>query len=237
VRTWTAQPPCSPRAIQNVTFKRNFLILRFAHETAICRNPHNSAVPRLRRLVAGLSPLRPGFVYVGFVVDKVALGQVFPPSTSVFPCQFHSTGAPLQGTTKKKKLIIFITGLHNKPQGCGASVTSAAGPFTKKNSHNSSNWYFCITIQLGYKHIFCQNVVSTDNCFLYFRKNITCLRVGLLRIGQVRSVSYKTVCRWVTTNCCFHWRFHVRSHSVWTDVPEDREATKPLSYIIVWAGH
>jgi hypothetical protein len=37
-------------------------------------------VPLLRRLVAGLSPQRPGFtpgsVYVGFVVDKVALGQV-----------------------------------------------------------------------------------------------------------------------------------------------------------------
>jgi hypothetical protein len=30
----------------------------------------------------------------------------------------------------RKKLIIFITGLHNKPQGCGASVASAAGPFT-----------------------------------------------------------------------------------------------------------
>jgi hypothetical protein len=31
---------------------------------------------------------------------------------------------------KRKKLFIFITGLHNKPQGCGASVASAAGPFT-----------------------------------------------------------------------------------------------------------
>jgi hypothetical protein len=31
-----------------------------------------------------------------------------------------------------EKLMIFITGLHNKPQGCGASVASAAGPFTKK---------------------------------------------------------------------------------------------------------
>jgi hypothetical protein len=31
----------------------------------------------------------------------------------------------------EKTLIIFITGLHNKPQGCGASVASAAGPFTK----------------------------------------------------------------------------------------------------------
>jgi hypothetical protein len=35
-------------------------------------------------------------------------------------------------TKKTKKLIIFITGLHNKPQGCGASVTSAAGPL---NTH------------------------------------------------------------------------------------------------------
>jgi hypothetical protein len=48
----------------------------------------------------------------------------FSPSTSVFPCQFHSTGAPLLGK-----------GLHNKPQGCGASVASTAKPFstTKKN--------------------------------------------------------------------------------------------------------
>jgi hypothetical protein len=39
------------------------------------------AVPWLRRLAAGLSPRRPGFdprsVHVGFVVDKVVLGQVF----------------------------------------------------------------------------------------------------------------------------------------------------------------
>jgi hypothetical protein len=39
------------------------------------------AVPWLRSLVVGLSPRRPGFtpgsIHVGFVVDKVALGQVF----------------------------------------------------------------------------------------------------------------------------------------------------------------
>ena len=39
------------------------------------------AVPWLRRLVAGLPPRRPGFdpgsVHVGFVVNKVTLGQVF----------------------------------------------------------------------------------------------------------------------------------------------------------------
>jgi hypothetical protein len=33
---------------------------------------------------------------------------------------------------KRKKLMIFITGLHNKPQGCGASVASAAGHCTQK---------------------------------------------------------------------------------------------------------
>ena len=47
----------------------------------------------------------PGSVHVGFVVDKVALGQVFP-------CQFHSTGAPLNG--KSEKNFIFTTVLHNK---------------------------------------------------------------------------------------------------------------------------
>jgi hypothetical protein len=40
------------------------------------------AVPWLRQLVAGLSSRSPGFVsgsiHVGFMVDKVALGQVFP---------------------------------------------------------------------------------------------------------------------------------------------------------------
>jgi hypothetical protein len=53
---------------------------------------------------------------VGFVVDKVALGQ------------FHSIGAPLHGKTKQ----LIVTALHNEPQGCGASLASAAGPFTTK---------------------------------------------------------------------------------------------------------
>jgi hypothetical protein len=70
---------------------------------------------------------------MGFVVDKAALGQVFPPSTLVFPCHFHSIGAAL--LEKGQKIIIIIViiiGLHKKPQGCGASVASAAGPFTTK---------------------------------------------------------------------------------------------------------
>jgi hypothetical protein len=41
---------------------------------------------------------------------------------------FHRCSITLKN--EKKKLIIFITGLHIKPLGCGASVASAAGPFT-----------------------------------------------------------------------------------------------------------
>jgi hypothetical protein len=56
------------------------------------------AVSRLPTRKPGFDP---GTVHVGFVVDKVALGQVCPPSISVFPCPFHSTGAPLLGKIKK----------------------------------------------------------------------------------------------------------------------------------------
>jgi hypothetical protein len=59
-------------------------------------------------------------------------GAGFSPSTSVFPCQFHSTGAQLLGKGQKIIIIIFITGLHNKPHGCSTSAASAAGPFTTK---------------------------------------------------------------------------------------------------------
>jgi hypothetical protein len=66
----------------------------------------------------------------------------FSPSTSVFPCQFHSTDAPLPGKGQKIIIIfLFITGLHNKPHGCSASVASAAGPFTTIYIHIYINIY------------------------------------------------------------------------------------------------
>jgi hypothetical protein len=89
---------------------------------------------------------------VGFVVDKVALGQVFPPSSSGFPCQFHSTGGPLLGKGKKIIIIfIFITGLHNKPYGCGASVASAAGVLTSKKT----NHHVLVIEKKILRHILC----------------------------------------------------------------------------------
>jgi zinc transporter ZupT len=74
---------------------------------------------------------------VGFVADKVVLGQVFPRVLRVSPVNLIPTDAPLLGKMKKKLiifLIIFIIGLHNKPYGCGVSVAYAAGPFSIKTA-------------------------------------------------------------------------------------------------------
>jgi hypothetical protein len=91
-------------------------------------------VPWLTCLVAGISPRRHGGSRVspcGICGWQIDTGTGFSLSTSVFPCQFNSTGASLH--EKIKTLVIFITGLYNKPQGCGGSVASAVGLFTKIN--------------------------------------------------------------------------------------------------------
>jgi len=53
---------------------------------------------RLLKHDARRAPRRAGFdirsVHVGFVVDKVAVGQVFLQVRWFFPCQHHSISAP-----------------------------------------------------------------------------------------------------------------------------------------------
>jgi hypothetical protein len=67
-------------------YGRKFYVLE-EHTTSICRVEEKlkqdvtTSVPYLKRLVAGFPPRRPGFEHrssrVGFVVVRVALGQIF----------------------------------------------------------------------------------------------------------------------------------------------------------------
>ena len=91
---------------------------------AVSRRPL-SAEPRVR------SPLSP--------CGQSGTGTGFSPSTSVSSCQFHSILTPLKWKSRKNLIIfiIFLMGLHNKPQGCGESLASATGPFNKKKGCKS----------------------------------------------------------------------------------------------------
>jgi hypothetical protein len=66
--------------------------------------------------------------------EQSGTGTCLSSSTSVFPCQFHSTGAPLHG----KKLITFITGLHNR---LFSSFFVEKGPQQKLRTHRSLEAY------------------------------------------------------------------------------------------------
>jgi hypothetical protein len=98
---------------------------------------HNTwAVPQLKRLVAGFPPRRPRFDprsgHLGFVVGKVALGQVFSENFG-FPCQssFHRL-------------------LHNHHLSSGAGTIGQQWPTYQVNSvsphpeklHNTCRWHF-----------------------------------------------------------------------------------------------
>jgi hypothetical protein len=107
----------------------------------------NALLYVLYTLTPPVSPRRPRFdpgsVYAGFVVDKVALGQVF---TRVLRFCHVNFIQPVLHYTEKwgKKLIIFITGLHNKPQGCSASIPSAVGALLHTHTHTHTHTHMCV---------------------------------------------------------------------------------------------
>jgi hypothetical protein len=86
-----------------------------------CDKKQNFAVIQLRRLDAGFSPRRPGFVPTSvFVVGKVALGQVSLRSPSVFPCQYHSTAASYS--------LIYHLGVDKEPVKSPSSTETQSHP-------------------------------------------------------------------------------------------------------------
>jgi hypothetical protein len=73
----------------------------------------------------------PGSVHVVFVVDKIALGQVFSPSTRFSPVNFispalHENGKAEKTSPSSSKCCTISL------QDCGASVASAAVHFNKR---------------------------------------------------------------------------------------------------------
>jgi hypothetical protein len=174
-----------------------------------------------------IPPLRRGFdpgkVHVGFVVDKVALGQVFPPSTSVFPCKFHSTGAPLLG--KKKKLIIFHFHhrvAHNALRlRCVRSFCCGALHHKNKIIRKTSGW------SLGtYKQSNALSDIEEHLARTYFHSvslyeelqtyvTVACRKDVRQDVCGPQGADFKTTVWWYDTPCCVTQR-HTQVQGSWS---------------------
>jgi hypothetical protein len=161
-------------------------------------------VPWLRRLVVGLSPRRPrldpGSVHVGFVVDKVVLGHVFPQVLRFSPVNFIP---PMLHYKEKRKNTKH---LHHRFAQAASSLrcvrSICCGPFTppppqKKGSctwspncvsgHNSLNislnTIFARNLYYRIKHTY--TFCSAYNLSLYFKENYT--RVSMSHVCFIAS--------------------------------------------------
>jgi len=87
----------------------------------------------LRQLFASLLPWRPRFdpgpVSVGFVVDKMLLGQVFL-LVLVFLCQYHFTG---QSNSTETELVWIFADSLNKFQICSCHGSDSERPVQSDN--------------------------------------------------------------------------------------------------------
>jgi hypothetical protein len=117
-------------------------------------------VSRRSRLDAGVSPRRPVFdpksARVRFVVDKVALEQVFSPNTTVLLCRYHSTNAlrdVAEGTCWFRSLVLplLIRRLTKWP----LSFLVAVRP-----SVCVTKWYCSTTWTKFYGHVVCKSRIK-----------------------------------------------------------------------------
>jgi hypothetical protein len=130
----------------------------------------------------------------GICGEKSDIGTGFSQSTLVFP--FNFIPPVLHYLKNENKLLIFITGLHNKPQGCDASAASTAGPFTKQKKSSGAfcsvhvKWcaFFVRTITLKILDATFQNSVARATRRLEFVHPYTTLQLLLVYL--------------VYNNCC-----------------------------------
>jgi hypothetical protein len=84
---------------------------------------------------------------VGFVVDKVALGQVFLRILRFFPVSFIPPVLHYNGKAERTSSS-SSQGCTISLQGCGVSVASAAGPFNKKKYCTSGSVHRVIFVKM-----------------------------------------------------------------------------------------